>query len=387
MAASGCIFKVCAIADFIAPKAADGNALLSFRQSQAFYVLSTDQENGLYFVSTQYSTPFARSAICGRVPISYFEQVDLLGGGSPVTAKKIAPPARPAPAAAAKPGAIRKAFSYLSSNIRRHSDGNLLAPSPDQNQQRRSETIPRNVSVNQVDPRRPPLARSTTLQQHSVPVPSSGISTDRIIDAELISAGRTSEPPVLTSTHPRRDLVYTIRVRRQRSAHLLSRSYTDFLILSNSLSQFFGPYDDSRKFLPVLPPPFSLAMSVGEHEQLMEVYLSHLCHTMPVDMFESGIIKHFFSPRSEAERNPVDGPRRDSGFSVTESAAKTRSRQPSVSSKMDQVSTLYGGDERADGADHLAEEMRAKLSMVGRKDRISPPHAEFDAEEFMESYK
>ncbi|OAJ39711.1 hypothetical protein BDEG_23540 [Batrachochytrium dendrobatidis JEL423] len=68
------IFKIKAIADYISPSP----HLLSFRKGQPFYALSADSERGVYFVSTQYATPFARTAVSGMVPIRYFQEVDLM---------------------------------------------------------------------------------------------------------------------------------------------------------------------------------------------------------------------------------------------------------------------------------------------------------------------
>ncbi|KAH6567583.1 hypothetical protein BASA50_011210 [Batrachochytrium salamandrivorans] len=68
------IFKIKAISDYISPSP----HLLSFRKGQPFYALSADSERGIYFVSTQYATPFARAAVSGMVPIRYFQEVDLM---------------------------------------------------------------------------------------------------------------------------------------------------------------------------------------------------------------------------------------------------------------------------------------------------------------------
>eukprot|EP00842_Homolaphlyctis_polyrhiza_P000092 jgi/Hompol1/1083/HPOL_001379-RA len=76
------IFKIKAIEDFIAPSTGSNGGqnpiLLSFREGQPFYALSSDHRNGLYFVSTQFATPFARTAVSGLVPMDKFIQVDLM---------------------------------------------------------------------------------------------------------------------------------------------------------------------------------------------------------------------------------------------------------------------------------------------------------------------
>ncbi|RKO97421.1 hypothetical protein CXG81DRAFT_16592 [Caulochytrium protostelioides] len=74
------IFKVRAHTDFLATT----TDTVSFRAGQAFYVLSCDQERGTFFVSTQYATPFSRTAVCGLVPQNHFHQVDLMSKEPPM---------------------------------------------------------------------------------------------------------------------------------------------------------------------------------------------------------------------------------------------------------------------------------------------------------------
>lgn len=48
------------------------NNFLSFKRGQKFYVLSYNENNQTYFVTTDYSLPFSRNSISGIVPIIYF---------------------------------------------------------------------------------------------------------------------------------------------------------------------------------------------------------------------------------------------------------------------------------------------------------------------------
>lgn len=45
---------------------------LSFKKGQRFYVLSYNENDQIYFVTTDYSLPFSRNSISGIVPIIYF---------------------------------------------------------------------------------------------------------------------------------------------------------------------------------------------------------------------------------------------------------------------------------------------------------------------------
>jgi hypothetical protein len=66
---SSAIIKIRALDSHIA----SDDAHLSFRKGQAFYALSADHVRSLYFVSTHFSTPFCRNAVCGWVPMELFE--------------------------------------------------------------------------------------------------------------------------------------------------------------------------------------------------------------------------------------------------------------------------------------------------------------------------
>jgi hypothetical protein len=56
---------------FKAEKNSDNN-FLSFKRGQTFYVLSYNENDQMYFVTTDYSLPFSRNSISGIVPIIYF---------------------------------------------------------------------------------------------------------------------------------------------------------------------------------------------------------------------------------------------------------------------------------------------------------------------------
>jgi hypothetical protein len=88
-AVASTIFKIRAHSDYISKE----SNVLSFRKGQPFYALSTDHENGFYFVSTQFAVPFSRNAVNGLVPISYFDKVDLLSKEPKHTHKRQQPPA------------------------------------------------------------------------------------------------------------------------------------------------------------------------------------------------------------------------------------------------------------------------------------------------------
>jgi hypothetical protein len=80
---------------------------LSFRKGQLFYCLAHDPHTKTYFVSTQYSTPFARQAVNGWVPDGCFRPVDMamLRGGAGADAGM---GARAAAAAADRPTAMSR---------------------------------------------------------------------------------------------------------------------------------------------------------------------------------------------------------------------------------------------------------------------------------------
>ncbi|KAJ3110509.1 hypothetical protein HDU96_006513 [Phlyctochytrium bullatum] len=73
------IFKIHAFEGYIATSPDH----VSFRKGQYFYALSYNEETECYFVSTQYATPFARTAVCGFVPERFFETVSLNGKDPP----------------------------------------------------------------------------------------------------------------------------------------------------------------------------------------------------------------------------------------------------------------------------------------------------------------
>ncbi|TPX58438.1 hypothetical protein PhCBS80983_g03151 [Powellomyces hirtus] len=436
VATASSIFKIRAIADFLAPKSSSsdggggGETLLSFRQSQAFYVLSTDKVKGLYFVSTQYATPFARTAVSGLVPISHFELVDLLSK-DPSPAAKNSQASKAAAAAAAAAGATSKPkekitkrlYSYLQANVRRHSEGALLAPPvarpEDEEPARRADTIPRNVHPAQ----RPTAAADASSRDRPLATgfPFPGVNNnDRVIDAEIISAvhrpSRVDDgnATLFTSTPPRNSIAYTLRVARQKSTHVISRTFEDFLILSNSLTQFFGPFADSNQFIPTLPPPVTLSLDdqtltkqVQEQQKQLAEYMAQLCHGMPITMFESGIVARFFAPRSDEEA-AQQGIRRDSGFAQenqpkesSSSSLSLRQRRPSGGSpprarpELASRHTFQSYNKHAlDGVvDTIAGDMDSKLMIQSPTSTMNglplggkTPNSAFDTEDFLKAY-
>ncbi|KAJ3018631.1 hypothetical protein HKX48_002775 [Thoreauomyces humboldtii] len=385
------IYKIQAVADFLAPKASsESPLLLSFRASQAFYVLATDEQNGLYFVSTQYATPFSRSSTTGLVPISHFEQVELLS--------------RPAGApTAAKPS--KTSHSHLTSHTRRHSEGAMfvqpqsatVAPPERAEQRPRAGTLPRSVS----GPQRPTRSAAGSRP----PGLYSALTSDRITDAEIVSAiKRPKDENAIPSSS---DLVYAIRVRRAASMHLVSRSYQDFTDLHDALSQFFGPYEQTRRFLPSLPSmPGDGPNPSQTHGRLLATYLTQLCHSMPASMFESEVVTTFFAPRTAQEAVVLGGLRRDSGFAGQQEddhGSKGRrqvSRQPVVAavavshhsivkSRMDQVTFSMASPQVGDGVDEVVDQMSSKLSLSASRDEdvmMKTAGSFFDAEDFLDAY-
>ncbi|KAJ3131617.1 hypothetical protein HK100_006163 [Physocladia obscura] len=90
------IFKIKSTEAYLAP--ADHPEHLSFRKGQAFYALNHNDELKCFFVSTEYATPFSRTAVNGFVPDKYFEVVELntgknktrSGSNPPAPATKVA---------------------------------------------------------------------------------------------------------------------------------------------------------------------------------------------------------------------------------------------------------------------------------------------------------
>ncbi len=50
---------------------------VSFKRGQLFYSLSYVPEHNALYVSTMFSTPFAKNAVCGFVPAGIFRPVDM----------------------------------------------------------------------------------------------------------------------------------------------------------------------------------------------------------------------------------------------------------------------------------------------------------------------
>ncbi|KAI8587889.1 hypothetical protein BDZ88DRAFT_423570 [Geranomyces variabilis] len=387
MATASSIFKIRAIADFLAPRATDGSGstLLSFRQSQAFYVLSTDKRKGLYFVSTQYATPFARTAVSGLVPMSHFELVDLLSkdpGSSAAHARAkaaaaaaaasqqhqqaavVAPAAEPLPAASTSTAATagtsrpkenitKRLYSYLHSNVRRHSEGALLAPpelrpgEEDHQERRRAGTIPRNVTPAQPQPRSMPAApaaannnsssssssnlrRSPTSMLMATPAAQQQHSVDpaaRVTDIEVIAVAA----PPSSSSSSTTTASFAIRVTRCNApTTIVTRTYDDFTLLATSLLQTFAAANDNndngndngnddRSALPALPlpPPSSSSLTPALAEQLrrrLDSYVRHLRHGTPASVGDCAAVCEFLAPRN-AHEAMEQRPRKDSGFS------------------------------------------------------------------------
>ncbi|TPX68360.1 hypothetical protein SpCBS45565_g03110 [Spizellomyces sp. 'palustris'] len=415
------IFKIRAIADFLAPKDAGEDCLLSFRKSQAFYVLSTDTVRGLYFVSTQYATPFSRTAVSGLVPVSHFEVVDLLSK-DPAPPKQQTQQSQQVAAAVAgttvpahvaeKTVAGRQLQAFLQANTRRYSEGALLAPPPlhpdEAELQRRAGTVPRNAYRSRTTTTntatRPPQHHHKQHHPKTSTKPISprpqkqahDISRDRFVYAEIISTIRQAP---YSCTHvatqpPHQNLSFSIRVVRQYSIHMITRSFDDFTILHNSLSQFFGAYNNLRHLIPTLPARITLSSASQSHKSVdaripaqqiaMGQYLSALCDHLPPSMLESGIVAKFFCPRTAEEATTIEAVvRRDSGFSAEGNGKKPRQEEeevpPPVPEKDKPVSTV----------ENLSTHLHSTLS-ISQQNRCSKgagsAESDFDAEDFLDSY-
>ncbi|KAI8818371.1 uncharacterized protein EV422DRAFT_182833 [Fimicolochytrium jonesii] len=428
VATANTIFKIRAIADFIAPKATDSDCLLSFRQSQAFYVLSTDPIKQLYFVSTQYATPFSRTAVSGLVPISHFELVDLMSkdpdpAARARTASKNAaarPPtthnenaghiAESMPAAAAAENAAgpmakigRRIYSYLQTNVRRHSEGMRLGPVADMEQaeQRvRAGTVPRKVSVRQ----------NTRLREGTVDNGSRSNAYggsfahqqynplfERVVKAQVVSIVRqpmSHHAESLGSIHPRADLCYVIKVVLPSRTVVINRSYEDFLILNNSLSQKFGSYAETKVYIPPLPPALSAMVSerpsearLTDHQEDISKYLSRLCQ-MPPPLRESEIVIRFFASNS-GQDDPISPPKEARSNSHSRHAPTLGSLQR----KLGQPTVRHGSSKSIAAAQSptvaIAEQMEAgfAISKSSSKHFMSPERiGDFDEEDFLQAY-
>lgn len=270
------IFKVRAWCDFLA----NTTQQVSFRKGQAFYVLSSNPDSKMYFVSTQYSTPFSRTAVCGLVPISCFEVEDLYGGGGGggVVA---------APVAAARSHSKRVAADQLSKHSRS----------------------------------KPSSSSSTTTANAHAPHP---VFLDKVVKkVVLIDSILPSPDEPSGTTHP----MFELRVTRYHYTHTVKRMFDDFIILHNALARAFSPMGgetvvsssstSTRRQLPPLPAPIvnvsqlkragTYSARVKQQTRQLAVYIQDLFHNgmTPVEMLQSDPVFKFLAPRSQAEMNTV----------------------------------------------------------------------------------
>ncbi|KAI9094394.1 hypothetical protein DFS34DRAFT_629284 [Phlyctochytrium arcticum] len=249
------IFKVRATADFLAPKdsfsgGSSGQAtttttseekllltttladetLLSFRKSQAFYVLSADNPRGLYFVSTQYATPFSRTAVSGLVPASHFEIVDLLS-------KDPSPNANNAAAAA-----VAAANQQKNQAVHSKAQAHAQAHAQSQAQQAKAQASSTSGLLNR-------LSRKSS---HDGPIdPPSSKSTSQKIIAAMTGSGRSSvtsnNNTTTTTTTTSRN--WFTHLQNNNAASAASRRYSDGALhvpphLSSSTSQLPADHSD-----------------------------------------------------------------------------------------------------------------------------------------------
>lgn len=276
------IFKIRAWSDYLSKE----QFHVSFRRGQAFYALSTNLETKQYFVSTQYSTPFARTAVCGVVPMELFEIEDLYGNPSPL---KVA-------------------------IARQQGGGNSLTALE---------------SAVAEKPARPVSKYESILNT----IRSDAIAVATIIDYSVSKSEPASRP------------LYQMRVLRQAHTHTISRTFDDFVVMHNGLLRTLP----AGSQLPILPDPIvnvNLLKQMGgfearvlqQQQQLVE-YLSLFCNTTPQEILQLSSVVNFFEPRRESEITNIIINRKESTVSYatpTPSPSSKQIQEDSISSKASQ---------------------------------------------------
>ncbi|RKO93669.1 hypothetical protein BDK51DRAFT_33182 [Blyttiomyces helicus] len=364
-AAASMIFKIRATADFLAPSSPQ-DQLLSFRSGQAFYVLATDVGKGVYFVSTQYATPFSRTAVSGTVPISHFESVDLMSRDSaPGTKAAAAPaaaaaaPAPPAPAAASssgphlarrasEPANVREKRGHAASTRSQAPQAEAPSPSPHGIARRTLSLGSQNAAPL---PPRPFTRPAATGDEYAF------IAADPIQSLDLsVSTAATSSASTLR---------FGIRVARQVHTHVVRRTAEELMQLHGLLLRS-GPTGLPRFPAALRPAATSCRMRSSAAKEL-ETYLASLCNPH-ISAGTSGILARFFAPRNQEEAEIIEfaGVRRDSGTSVT-SPGKEKSTGP-----------VGVG---------MASSRMEKQAKYGKARLPTPPETEgWDAFDFLDSY-
>ncbi|KAJ3083636.1 hypothetical protein HK102_000976 [Quaeritorhiza haematococci] len=312
-ASASTIFKIRAVADFLAPDSQQ----VSFRKGQAFYVLSSNPETNLYFVSTQYATPFSRTAVCGFVPISHFEVVDL-------HSKDPAPPRHSHRSKRSARSKSAHEKENQSSRSGKEGSSKVAASSNSSAAAANKQILGRAVA--QPNAAYPSPAKSAQ-SARKASVDATGNTTTTVSDYEHVISDRVigSEVSGYHREPHTTQCWYKLRVQRQHLVHLIQRSFDDFVILHNSLARQF-PGEAAHRVLPTLPAPIvnsselrragMLDSRIRQQQHELAQYLQSLFQ-VPAYILGSSAFARFFNPRDEREGEIVEfnGIRRDSGFS------------------------------------------------------------------------
>ncbi|KAJ3187895.1 hypothetical protein HDU85_006288 [Gaertneriomyces sp. JEL0708] len=405
VATASTIFKIRATSDFLAQKHPGDEVLLSFRRGQAFYVLSTDKQKGLYFVSTQYATPFSRTAVSGLVPVGHFEIVDLLSKDpsppKPVPSGQNAHDA-PSQQHPERSDMRKSAFSHLTSVSRRYSDGARLQPPRfAESDGRRAETLPRNVGVAQDGARFGPLVPLPNQHQPVRRGLEAPRRTDsRIVHAELFGTTRISTSSVGNVPASPHHVLYQIQVTRANNVlNVITRSFDDFIILHNSLSQAYGHYVEFRQHLPALPTPITVAdlryadqleHRLQQQQEMLTQYVAQLMQ-LPSSMTDNPMITRFFASRTEDEATPIEFGyvrRKDSGYSAEGDGKRPPSKQVHAQGFTPAMDAPKRTSSMAFNIHAISSQFRNTLHVgkAGAPQLATPDHGDFDAEEFLSSY-
>lgn len=253
------IFKIKAVTDFMSPDP----SILSFRNGQPFYALAADHDKGVYHVSTQYATPFARNAVYGLVPIKYFVQVDLMSKErAPAAAHRSASTSR-APVTKPQPnpreGMMRRPSlpaqpSMLNDDLSFQKSSDLIFPTREQWQQ---------------------------------------LMATKIAFIEVLSV----------QTLPTHMDLFRLRVVRGNYSQIVARSTHDISLLHKTLVRIANARD-----IPSFPL-WDTSLDAIQKQAALEHYMNSLISSPCRDM-----IRGFFKPRDEKEFSVAPITRRDSGF-------------------------------------------------------------------------
>ncbi|KAJ3203284.1 hypothetical protein HK099_001551, partial [Clydaea vesicula] len=251
MSTSSTIFKIRATSDYLS----ENNERLSFRKGQAFYALSFDNQSLTYFVSTQFSTPFSRTAVNGLVPSNHFEIDDLFGNQLPSNILSNAkPPVAPVRSQSRLPAKITDRVNNLKS----------------------ASYSPLKSSNNQI-----------------------------IVNAIVVnySLPKTSAD----------EITFEIKVQKSNTSHVIKRTQSEFTSFHQNLITNYA-FEATQGVIPNLlvnNPVYTKQVNPGdfnakEHSRLFLVYLNTLFKQAPQYILQSEVCKKFFQPRDDAEVDSIE---------------------------------------------------------------------------------